>query len=87
MATISVLEASLEVKKITELLKQSVDIVELSVRSANCLKIAKIKTLGDLIQKNEHNLLKVKNFGKKSLCEISKKLKELGLSLGMQIPK
>ncbi len=76
-----------EAKKIAELLIQSVDVVELSVRSSNCLKIAKIKTLGDLVQKTEQDLLKVKNFGKKSLTEISKKLKELKLSLGMQIPK
>jgi len=73
--------------KLKELLSQSVDIIELSVRSSNCLQVARIKNLGDLVQKTEQDLLKVKNFGKKSLAEISKKLKELGLSLGMQIPK
>lgn len=76
-----------EDQRIKELLTQSVDIIELSVRSSNCLQVARIKTLGDLVKKTEHDLLKVKNFGKKSLTEISKKLKELGLSLGMQIPK
>lgn len=76
-----------EDQRIKELLTQSVEIIELSVRSSNCLQVARIKTLGDLVKKTEHDLLKVKNFGKKSLTEISKKLKELGLSLGMQIPK
>ncbi|MFH1783967.1 MAG: DNA-directed RNA polymerase subunit alpha [bacterium] len=76
-----------EHQKIKELLMQSVDIIELSVRSSNCLQVAKIKTLGALVSKTEQDLLKVKNFGKKSLNEIGKKLKELGLSLGMQIPK
>lgn len=76
-----------EDQKVKELLTQSVDIIELSVRSSNCLQIARIKTLGELVKKTEHDLLKVKNFGKKSLTEISKKLKEMGLSLGMQIPK
>lgn len=76
-----------ENQKLKELLNQSVDIIELSVRSSNCLQVARIKILGDLVQKTEQDLLKVKNFGKKSLAEISKKLKELGLSLGMKIPK
>jgi DNA-directed RNA polymerase subunit alpha len=76
-----------ESQKLKDLLNQSVDIIELSVRSSNCLQVARIKTLGDLVQKTEQDLLKVKNFGKKSLTEISKKLKEMGLSLGMQIPK
>ncbi|MCK5533568.1 DNA-directed RNA polymerase subunit alpha [bacterium] len=66
-----------------ELLGQSVEIIELSVRATNCLKEAKIKTLGDLIKKKEDDLLHRRNFGRKSLEEIKKKLKELGLSLNM----
>jgi len=73
-------------KKLRELLNQSVDIIELSIRAQNCLRVAKIKSIGDLVQKREQDLLKVKNFGKKSLNEIIKKLKELNLSLGMEIP-
>lgn len=73
-------------KKLRDLLDQSVDIIELSIRAQNCLRVAKIKSIGDLVQKREQDLLKVKNFGKKSLNEISKKLKELNLSLGMEIP-
>lgn len=73
------------IKKQRELLNQSVDIIELSIRAQNCLRVAKIKTIGELVQRREQELLKVKNFGKKSLNEIEKKLKELGLSLGMEI--
>jgi len=73
-------------KKLRDLLNQSVDIIELSIRAQNCLRVAKIKSIGDLVQKREQDLLKVKNFGKKSLNEIIKKLKELNLSLGMEIP-
>ncbi len=65
-----------------EMLGQSVEIIELSVRAANCLKEAKIKTLGDLIKRKEDDLLQRRNFGRKSLEEIKEKLKELGLSLG-----
>lgn len=75
-----------KVKKLKELLGQSVDIIELSIRAQNCLRVAKIKTIGELVQRKEQELLKVKNFGKKSLNEIVKKLKEIGLSLGMEIP-
>ncbi len=74
-------------KKLKDLLSQSVEIIELSVRSLNCLRDARIKILGDLVKKSQHDLLKMKNFGKKSLTEIGKKLEEMGLSLGMQLPK
>ncbi len=57
--------------------------LELSVRSSNCLKEANIKTIGELVKHTEQNLLKYRNFGKKSLSEIQAILKEMGLSLGM----
>ena len=59
--------------------------LELSVRSANCLEAAQIKTIGDLIQKSEAEMLKYKNFGKKSLSEIMSILGPMGLTLGMNI--
>ncbi len=71
-----------ESAKLEELLSQPVDIIELSVRASNCLKVAKIKIIGDLVSKSEEELLSYKNFGKKSLEEIKERLKELGLSLG-----
>ena len=68
-----------------ELLNKLVSEIELSVRATNCLKNAKINNLGELVRKTEEELLGYKNFGKKSLDEIKEKLKELDLSLGMQI--
>ena len=68
-----------------ELLNKLVSEIELSVRATNCLKNARINTLGELVRKTEEELLTYKNFGKKSLDEIKEKLKELDLSLGMQI--
>jgi DNA-directed RNA polymerase subunit alpha len=68
-----------------DLLSQPVDIIELSVRASNCLKAAKIKTIGELVSKKEEELLSFKNFGKKSLDEIRDRLKEMDLSLGMTI--
>jgi DNA-directed RNA polymerase subunit alpha len=73
--------------RVKDLLGQAVDIIELSVRASNCLKAAKIKTIGELVSKTEEELLNFKNFGKKSLDEIVDRLKELGLSLGMEIAK
>jgi DNA-directed RNA polymerase subunit alpha len=55
------------------------------VRAANCLKNANIKTIADLVQKTEHEMLKTKNFGRKSLNEIKELLHDMGLSLGMNI--
>ncbi|MDX1412400.1 MAG: DNA-directed RNA polymerase subunit alpha, partial [Nitrospirales bacterium] len=66
-------------------LARSVNELELSVRAANCLKNANIKTIGDLIQKSEHEMLKTKNFGKKSLNEIKEVLLEMGLELGTKV--
>ena len=61
------------------------DELELSVRSANCLQNANIKLIGELVQKSEGEMLKTKNFGRKSLKEIKEILADMGLSLGMQI--
>ena len=74
-----------EKEKINENLLRSVDELELSVRSANCLKNAGINLIGELVQKTEAEMLKTKNFGRKSLNEIKEILSEMGLSLGMKI--
>ena len=66
-------------------LAQPVSEMELSVRSANCLREAHIKTIGDLVKKTEMEMLKYRNFGKKSLTEITNFLKEMGLGFGMAI--
>jgi len=68
-----------------EKLGKSVDEMELSVRSYNCLKNASIRTIGELVQKTESEMLKTKNFGRKSLNEIKEILAGMGLSLGMKI--
>ena len=68
-----------------ENLNRSVEELELSVRSYNCLKNANIQTIGELIQKSENEMLKTKNFGRKSLNEIKEILAQMGLSLGMRI--
>jgi len=66
-------------------LDQGVEMIELSSRASNCLKVAGIRTIGELVRKSEGDLLAVKNFGQKSLDEIKEKLKEMGLDLGMKI--
>jgi DNA-directed RNA polymerase subunit alpha len=71
--------------KINEVLNRSVEELELSVRSYNCLKNANIQTIGELVQKTEAEMLKTKNFGRKSLNEIKEILAQMGLSLGMKI--
>ncbi len=78
-------EAPREEVKLNENLFRSVDELELSVRSANCLQQANIKTIGDLVQKSEAEMLKTKNFGRKSLKEIKEILSEMGLQLGMKL--
>jgi len=78
-------EAPKEEAKLNENLFRSVDELELSVRSANCLQQANIKSIGDLVQKSEAEMLKTKNFGRKSLKEIKEILAEMGLSLGMKL--
>jgi len=70
---------------LNENLFRSVDELELSVRSANCLKNADIRYIGELVQKSEAEMLKTKNFGRKSLNEIKEILAEMGLSLGMKL--
>lgn len=71
--------------RIHELLKRNVDEIELSVRSSNCLKNADIKTIGDLVRKTESEMLKFRNFGRKSLKEISDILHGMGLHFGMDV--
>ncbi|MBI3306742.1 MAG: DNA-directed RNA polymerase subunit alpha [Candidatus Omnitrophica bacterium] len=68
-----------------ELVTKPISELELSVRSANCLEAANIKTIGDLVKKSETEMLKYKNFGKKSLSEIAGILNTMGLSLGMNV--
>src|SRR5439155_13158333 len=78
-------ELSEEAERLNENLNRSVDELDLSVRSYNCLKNANIRTIGDLVQKTEPEMLKTKNFGRKSLSEIKELLAEMGLSLGMKL--
>ncbi len=73
--------------EVIEKLRMPVGELELSVRSANCLREAKIKTIADLVQKSEPEMLKFRNFGKKSLAEISEILTAMGLSLGMKLDR
>jgi DNA-directed RNA polymerase subunit alpha len=72
-------------ENLAEYLNRSVDELELSVRSANCLKNAGIRTIRDLVQKSEKDMLETKNFGRKSLNEIKDILRPMGLSLGMEL--
>ncbi len=76
-----------ESARIRQMLKMSVDELELSVRSHNCLRAAGIKTIGDLVSKNEGEMLKYRNFGRKSLTELNKILEERNMSFGMDISK
>jgi DNA-directed RNA polymerase subunit alpha len=76
-----------EMLRIKKLLKMSVDELELSVRSHNCLKAANIKTIGDLVHRDEQEMLRFRNFGRKSLTELNKILEERGLHFGMNIDK
>ena len=78
-------EGDREEERLNENLSRSVDELELSVRSYNCLKNANIRTIGELVQKTEGEMLKTKNFGRKSLNEIKEILSSMGLSLGMKI--
>jgi DNA-directed RNA polymerase subunit alpha len=70
-----------------KLLKTSLEDLDLSVRAYNCLKAAKINTLAELVQYDTHELLKFRNFGKKSLVEIEELLQEKGLTFGMDLAK
>jgi DNA-directed RNA polymerase subunit alpha len=80
------LEMEQEEEPLNENLFRSVDELELSVRSANCLQNANIRLIGELVQKTEAEMLKTKNFGRKSLKEIKEILSDMGLSLGLKIP-
>ncbi len=73
--------------ELLEKLNTPISELELSVRSANCLREAKIHTIRDLIQKQPQDLLKYRNFGKKSLAEIGELLSSMGLTLGMTLPE
>jgi len=74
-----------EQQKLNENLWKSVDDLELSVRSANCLQNANIRYIGELVQKTESEMLKTKHFGRTSLKEIKEILASMGLSLGMKL--
>jgi DNA-directed RNA polymerase subunit alpha len=76
-----------EFTRIKTLLEKGVDELELSVRSANCLRAARIRTLGDLVQKSEAEMLQYRNFGKKSLKEIQDLIQGMGLHFGMDVTK
>lgn len=76
-----------ETRRIAALLKMPVDELELSVRSANCLKAANIITLEDLVQKTENEMLKFRNFGRKSLNELTAILENLGIAFGIDVSK
>lgn len=76
-----------ETNRIRTLLKTRVDELELSVRSSNCLRAANIQTLEDLVRRSESEMLKFRNFGRKSLNELNAILSELGLSFGMDVMK
>lgn len=80
-------EETKENKELLDKLKLPVSELELSVRSGNCLREARIKTIGELVTKTEQEMLQYRNFGKKSLQEITEILTGMGLSLGMEIPK
>ncbi len=73
--------------RLKELFNRSVEELELSVRSSNCLKASNIKTLGELVQKSESEMIKFRNFGRKSLNEISEILSRHGMHFGMKLEK
>jgi DNA-directed RNA polymerase subunit alpha len=70
---------------LNENLLKSVDELELSVRSSNCLKNANIRTIADLVQRTEQEMLRTKNFGRKSLNEIKEVINSMGLNFNMRI--
>ncbi len=76
-----------EVLHMRQLLKTKLTDLELSVRAINCLKAAEVNSLGQLVQYHRHDLLKFRNFGKKSLVELEEKLEELNLNFGMDVSK
>ena len=76
-----------EVLHMRQLLKTKLTDLELSVRALNCLKAADVTTLGELVSNHRHDLLKFRNFGKKSLTELEEKLESLNLNFGMDVSK
>jgi DNA-directed RNA polymerase subunit alpha len=80
-------EVDHEIMRVRRLLDKSVEELELSVRSSNCLRAAEIRSIGDLVQKTEPEMLKYRNFGRKSLKEIQDILGEMGLSFGMDVSR
>ena len=80
-------EVDEEIMRVRRLLEKPVDELELSVRSSNCLRAAEIKSIGDLVQKSEPEMLKYRNFGRKSLKEIQDILGEMGLGFGMDVSR
>ncbi len=74
-----------ETERLRSLLLQSVEELELSVRASNCLRVANIRTLGGLVRKSEAEMLKYRNFGRKSLCELVVLLEEKGLAFGIDV--
>ena len=74
-----------EKSRVANLLRMHVDELELSVRSSNCLRMASIHTIGELVRNKEQDMLKYKNFGRKSLVELNEVLSSMGLSFGMNI--
>ena len=79
------LEMDEERQRIATLLRTRVDELELSVRSSNCLRMANIHTVGELVRNKENDMLKYKNFGRKSLVELNEVLTSMGLSFGMDV--
>lgn len=76
-----------EYNRVKELLERSVDELELSVRASNCLRAAQIRSIGDLVQKSEAEMLQYRNFGKKSLKEIQDLIQTMGLHFGMDVSR
>ena len=76
-----------ETMALRKLLGQTIDEMELSVRSYNCLQAAGIKYIHELVSKEENQMLKYKNFGRKSLTELIEKLDSMNLQFGMQVDK
>jgi DNA-directed RNA polymerase subunit alpha len=80
-------EKDAETERLRKILTTSVDDLELSVRSHNCLKAANIKSLGDLVRRDENEMLKFRNFGRKSLAELVEIVENYGLEFGMDVDK
>jgi DNA-directed RNA polymerase subunit alpha len=80
-------EVDAEVQRVRSMLNQSVDDLDLSVRAQNCLRAASIKTIGDLVRRDESEMLKFRNFGRKSLQELIQVLEERNLRFGMDISR